>query len=371
MYKVLQVGMTENKGGTETYLMSQYRKLNRNEIRYDFLSFTSQKMAYEDEIVNKGDKVYHIISRLKNPLIHYYRLAILMWKMRKSYSAVVVNTCDMIYVFPLFIGWLFRIKKRIIHSHNSGYERRLTFFHKMVLFINKIIVSFSVTDRWACSELAGKWMFGNKDFVVIHNAINLELFKFNSDTRKRLRHSMKSDNAFVLGNVARFSYQKNHEFLIKIFKEVHDQDPSAQLWLIGNTSIDMRGNTQYYDNVCQLIEKYHLDDSVKILGVRNDVPELYQAMDCYVLPSRFEGLCVSAIEAQAADLPCVVSDRLSDETKLIDDFLYLPLNQDTRLWARKILEFRNRKRCNNDKIIRAKGYDINAEVKRVTQLYFK
>lgn len=371
MYKVLQVGMTENKGGTESYLMSQYRKLNRNEIRYDFLSFTTQKMAYEDEITNNGDSVYHIVSRLKNPLMHYIQISKLMWKKRKSYSAVVVNTCDMIYVFPLLLGCLFGIKKRIIHSHNSGYERRLTFFHQIVLFINRIIVNLSVTNRWACSQLAGEWMFKNKDFTVIHNAIDTESFKFNFNVRESIRHTMGADKAFVLGNVARFSYQKNHEFLIHVFKVVHDLDPTAQLWLIGNTSVDMRGGTCYYDHVCQLIEKYCLKDCVKFLGVRNDVNELYQAMDCYVLPSRFEGLCVSAIEAQAADLPCVVSDRLSDETKLIDDFLFLPLNQDFHLWAKNILSFRNRKRKNNLNLMRSKGYDIDAEVKRVTSLYFE
>lgn len=369
MYKVLQVGMTENTGGTETYLMAQYRKLDRSKIRYDFLSFTKEKMAFEDEIINNGDHVYHIVSRLEKPLHHYYQLTKLMWKMKKNYSAVVVNTCDMIYVFPLLLGYLFGIKKRIIHSHNSGYERNLTIFHKFVLLINKIIARLSVTDRWACSNLAGEWMFKEKDFTVIHNAVNLDKFKFNNAIREKIRRDMKVEKSFIIGNVARFSYQKNHEFLIKVFKAVHDLDSSAQLWLIGNTSIDMRGDRQYYDRVCQLIKEYQLEDCTKILGIRHDVNLLYQAMDCYVLPSRFEGLCVSAIEAQAADLPCVVSNRLSQETKLIEDFVYLPLEEDTSLWAEDILRFKNRKREDNHEILQKKGYDINLESKRVMNLY--
>ena len=369
MYKVLQVGMTENTGGTETYLMAQYRNLNRNEIRYDFLSFTKEKMAFEDEIINNGDSVYHIVSRLDSPLRHYYQITRLLWKMRKTYSAIVVNTCDMIYVFPLLLGFLFRVERRIIHSHNSGYERNLTFFHKIVLFINKIIARLCVTDRWACSNLAGKWMFKENDFTVIHNAIKLSDFKFNDTVRKKIRKDMEIENSFVIGNVARFSYQKNHEFLVKAFKAVHDIDSSAQLWLIGNTSIDMRGDRQYYDKVCQLIKEYHLENCIKILGVRHDVNSLYQAMDCYVLPSRFEGLCVSAIEAQAADLPCVVSDRLSQETKLIDDFVFLPLESNTGLWAKKILDFKGRKREDNHNVLAKQVYDIQLESKRVTDLY--
>lgn len=364
--KVLQIGMTNNIGGMETYLMSQYRKLNRDLVRYDFLNITGeQEIVFADEILKNGDAIYSVPSRHLSPLRHYIGVFKLLFHKRKEYKFIVLNTCSLYYVFPLFIAALVGIPRRVIHSHNSGDEMGEGLGRKAIKALNKLLLRVSATDYWACSRLAGNWMFGSHDFKVIHNAIDTTKFVFNPEVRTRVRKALGLENHFVIGNVARFSPQKNHEFLIEIFHEIVKRKPDAILMLVGDAA-------GFSDRMCMIRDKvsaYHLEDKVLFLGMRSDTNELYQAMDCHVLPSKFEGLCITALEAQASGLPCVCSDKLTKETRITNNFFTLDLRMTPKKWADFIIEHAQEMRRNMLEDFIHAGYDISEEVSKVERIY--
>ncbi|MCF2583979.1 glycosyltransferase family 1 protein [Mitsuokella multacida] len=366
--KVLQIGMTENIGGMETYLMAQYRKLNREKVRYDFLNITGEsQIVFSDEIKRNGDSIYAVPSRHKSPLGHYWGVLKLLYQKRHEYKYIVLNTCSLYYVFPLFIAALVGIPHRVIHSHNSGDEIAESLPRKCIKYLNTFLLKISATDYWACSKLAGKWMFKGHPFQVIHNAIDTSKFIFNPAVRRRVRKELGIENKFVIGTVARFSPQKNHEFLIDIFKEVALKRENSVLMLVG----DAAGFQDRLNRIKEKIHVYHLEDRVLFLGMRNDTNELYQAMDCHVLPSHFEGLCITALEAQAAGLPCICSDSFSEETAVTRHFYTVNLNASAESWAGVILQYANQERENTSIDFINMGYDINVEIKKMERLFLR
>ncbi|NCD09005.1 MAG: glycosyltransferase family 1 protein [Negativicutes bacterium] len=367
--KVLQVGMTENIGGMETYLIEYYRNLDRTKMRYSFVNITAErKMVFAEEIKRNGDSIYNVISRHRNPLKHYWQWLQLMAKHGKDYDALVLNTCSLNYVFPLVVAKLYGIKKRIIHSHNSGDEVRMTFKRKVLVSFNRVLFQWAATDYWACSKLAGEWMFSDKkDFTVIHNAVNAAKFKFNFETRQRLRNELGLNDKFVVGNIGRFSYQKNHEFLIDIFREVKKVCDNSVLLLIGDSDFDLSCK----DSVMRKIKELNLEKDVVFLGVRNDVNDLIHAMDCFILPSHFEGLPIVGIETQAAGLPCFFADTITQESKITNLVHFISLDSSPGKWAEKILSIIPVKRKDMSKEVAEAGYDIRKQIKHIESLFFK
>jgi glycosyltransferase involved in cell wall biosynthesis len=365
---VLQLGMTKNIGGMETYLMTQYRILNKN-IKYDFINLTGEfPIAFNEEIKRNNSKIYAVPTRKINPLLHYYEIMKILIKNKNKYDFIVLNTCNLYYIFPLFFAKFVGIPNRIIHSHNSNDEIKISFFRKILININKILMNFSVTDYWACSNIAGKWMFDNKSFKVIHNAIKVSDFVYNEEIRRKIRKKFNIlEEKFIVGHVGRFSYQKNHKYLIKIFYEINKLMPNAELLLVGDAVNDKK----YLNDAKETVKILKLEKKVKFLGMRNDVAELMQAMDCFVMPSRFEGLPVVGIEAQTAGLPCFFSDTITEELYITDLANYISLKESPIVWAKKIIESKNKLRKNMLNEIRAKGYDINVEIKKLENFYLK
>lgn len=364
--KVLQIGMTDNIGGMESYLMAQYRKLDREIVRYDFLNITGEsQIVFSDEIEHNDDSIYAVPSRHKSPIGHYWSVFKLLYKKRHTYKYIVLNTCSLYYIFPLFAAFLVGIPHRVIHSHNSGDEIAESLPRKCLKRLNTFLLEISATDYWACSKVAGEWMFGQRDFRIIHNAIDVEKFIYDPVIRQEVRQDLGITNNFVIGNVARFSYQKNHEFLLDIFYEITKYDKSAILLLVGSPN----GDEERFAMIKDRVAKYHLESKVLFLGLRKDTERLYQAMDCLVMPSRFEGLSVVAIEAQAAGLPCVVSDQMTSETQITDKFYQLSLKLSPLAWATKVMEIKALPRENEISFIQRAGYDINMVSKSITDFY--
>lgn len=366
--KVLQIGMTDNIGGMESYLMAQYRNLNREIVRYDFLNITGEsQIIFAEEIKRNGDSVYAVPSRHKSLLKHYWGIFKLLYQKRHEYKYIVLNTCSLYYVFPLFIAALVGIHHRVIHSHNAGDEITESLARKCLKRLNVFLLKASATDYWACSNLAGNWMFGAHPFLVIHNAIDTPKFVFNPAIRKRVRKDLGIENKFVIGTVARFSPQKNHEFLIDVFKEISSKRDDAILMLVGDAA-------GFHDRVEMIKEKihiYHLEDKVLFLGMRDDTNKLYQAMDCHVLPSHFEGLCITALEAQASGLPCICSDSLPEETAVTRRFYTFSLNESAESWAEFILQHVGQERENTYIDFVHMGYDIDTEIKKIERLFLE
>ncbi|WP_427113183.1 glycosyltransferase family 1 protein [Megasphaera sueciensis] len=363
---ILQVGMTDNIGGMETYLINQYRQLNRNKIEYDFVNITGDRhMVFEEEIKDAGNQVYKICRRSKNPFKHYYDWWKLLKKQRGKYDAIVLNACHLYYVFPLVIGRIMGIKIRIMHSHNSGDELQINVLRQFIVWLNSKLMFWAATDCWACSNAAGKWMFRNRKFIIIHNAIDTRKFTFNEVIRNKKRKELKIEGKFVVGHVGRFTYQKNHKFLITVFSEACKKNSNMILLLVGDAvGIDKEYLLQTHEMVNQL----GLQDKVLFLGMRTDVNELMQAMDCFLLPSHFEGLPVVGVEAQAAGLPCFFSNTITPDLS-ITSLVHYCNNSGLTEWVDSIFEYCNYKRNNMQQQITNSGYDIATEIYKIEQFY--
>lgn len=271
---------------------------------------------------------------------------------------------------PIIIARWLGAKKIIVHSHSTAIDDRRSVVRIIKTAIHKIgrnLMSYMADDYLACSSLAAQWMYPvsilqSKHYHMARNAIDVSKYNYNPHVRADVRQRLKiSDDTFVIGHVGRFTYQKNHEFLIDIFKQVHDKLNNSLLLLIGEGPEE----NQMKEKVASL----ELASCVLFLGRRNDVPQLFQAMDCFVLPSRFEGLGIVGIEAQSSGLQCIFSDVVPREVDVVGKSIFLSLEHSEQ-WVSEILKIsylNNRK--NTEAQVDAAGYNIHSEIKKIESLY--
>ena len=336
MKKVLIVGLSEIVGGTETFLMNYYRKINREHIQFDFLT-NKEHIAFEDEIRQLGGKIYKVLSpkagyiKYKKSIRNFFEIH------AKEYLAIWMNTSILINLDYLKYAKKYGIKSRILHSHTSRNFKGPLF--GFLHFINKkISVKKYATDYWACATAAGKWFYTEDllrtdSFCVISNAIDVDKYKYNESIRQLYREQLDLGDAFVLGTVGRLIPLKNHSFMIDILAEILKKRENSCLVLVGDGEL--------FDALKEKANHMGIADKVKLLGSRQDVPQILQTMDVFLLPSEFEGLPLSLLEAQAAGLVCYASDVITDEVKVTSEVNYLPLESGAKKWADTILEKTN------------------------------
>ena len=363
--RVLQVGMTRNLGGIETYLIEQFRHLDKSKIDYDFVNITGEySICYEDEILASGSKIFKVVSRHKNPLLHYWQWFNILLQNKGVYDVIVLNTNSLEYVFPLVLGKIFGIPVRVIHSHNSGFENKQGLARRLLVGMNKKLLAWSANLRFACSQFAGQWMFKDNPYHVIYNAIDIHKYDADLAVRDEMRQALNLDTALTLLHVGRFSYQKNHSFLLDIFKEVHSIQPDSVLLLVGDTTEE----SEFLTEVKRKIKAYGLENVVRLLGRRDDVNKIMQAADVLVMPSFFEGLTVVGIEAQASDLPLLLSDTVTKELGLLPSTQFISLEAGPTAWAEAIVNSKRHNRQSRYEELKAAGYDIGNETERVEKL---
>lgn len=363
--RVLQVGMTRNLGGIETYLIEQFRHLDKNKIDYDFVNITGEySICYEDEILASGSKIFKVVSRHKNPLLHYWQWFNILLQNKGVYDVIVLNTNSLEYVFPLVLGKVFGIPVRVIHSHNSGFENKQGLARRLLVGMNKKLLAWSANLRFACSQFAGQWMFKDNPYYVIYNAIDIHKYDADLIVREETRNALGLHTELTLLHVGRFSYQKNHSFLLDIFKEVHRIQPDSVLLLVGDTTEE----SEFLTEVKRKIKAYGLENVVRLLGRRDDVNKIMQAADVLVMPSFFEGLTVVGIEAQASDLPLLLSDTVTKELGLLPSTQFISLEAGPTAWAKAIVNSKRHNRQSRYEELKAAGYDIVNETERVEKL---
>lgn len=358
--KVLVFGMTSQYGGIESFIMNYYRHIDHNKVQFDFLCYNTPP-AYSDEIKESGGKIYIITGRGKNP----FRCHSEMKKILKEnhYDATWSNLCYLSDILLLKYAKKYKVPKRIIHSHNS-----MNMEGKLSLILHKIhkkeILNYA-TNFWACSNLAGKWFYNDniinsKKYKIINNAIDTQKFVYNSHIREAKRKELNLDNQLLIGHIGRFHNQKNHEFLLEIFHEIHMRQKNAVLLLIGDGELRPQ--------IEQKISSLNLNCNVILAGVRSDIPELLQAMDVFVLPSRFEGFPVVSVEAQAAGLPCILSSTITADSNLTGNVSFLDISDSAVIWAQRILNV-SRARENTVEAIKECNYDIIMESRKLEEFF--
>jgi len=361
--RVLQVGMTRNLGGIETYLIEQFRHLDKSKIDYDFVNITGEySICYEDEILASGSKIFKVVSRHKNPLLHYWQWFNILLQHKGVYDVIVLNTNSLEYVFPLVLGKVFGIPVRV--SHNSGFENKQGLARRLLVGMNKKLLAWSANLRFACSQFAGQWMFKDNPYHVIYNAIDIHKYDADLAVRDEMRQALNLDTALTLLHVGRFSYQKNHSFLLDIFKEVHSIQPDSVLLLVGDTTEE----SEFLTEVKRKIKAYGLEHVVRLLGRRDDVNKIMQAADVLVMTSFFEGLTVVGIEAQASDLPLLLSDTVTKELELLPSTQFISLDAGAKAWAEVIVNSKQHNRRSRYEELKVAGYDIGFETERVEKL---
>ncbi|MGE7862772.1 glycosyltransferase family 1 protein [Bacillus mobilis] len=357
MLKVLYVGMSSDLGGIEAFVMNYYRNIDRNKIQIDFLKF-EEHICFEEEIVSGGGNVYQLPPR-KSGLKYYYSL-FKFFKAHTDYSYVHIhlNTCSSIA--PVVIAKLFGAKI-IAHSHNEwkGNSKITKFLH----YINKPILSKISNYKFACSNVAGKWLFKESDeYIIVKNSIGAESYIYNMKVRKEKRKELDVCGDFVLGHIGRFTYQKNHEFLLEVFKAIYDKNKDVKLLLVGTGELR--------EGLEKRVLSMGLENNVIFTGIRADISELLQAMDVFVFPSHFEGLGIVVVEAQAAGLQCIVSDSIPKEAFVTELIKEVSLKQNKDIWATEILKLNNRyERTNTYEEISEAGYDIKSSALWLEKFY--
>lgn len=342
------------RGGIETMLMNYYRNIDRSKVQFDFLVHRDFKADYDDEIEALGGHIYRVPPM--NPLSGKYRRALRDFFAQHKYETV---HCHLNYMSGIVLAEAKRagVKRRIAHAHTANMNPG---WKQYVRQLMKFSIPKNATMLAACSKQAGEAVFGGHGFDILANAIDAESFRFSAESRARVREELKLEDAFAIMHVGRFVYPKNHAFLIDVFAEVLKREADAKLILTGDGELRPEIEAK--------VKELGFADKVLFLGTRGDVAELLQAADVFAFPSHFEGLPVTIIEAQAAGLPCVKSNTVTDECVLTDLVTSLPID-DPVLWAEEILKKRGFVRRDTLKDIAAGGYDITAAAEKLENFY--
>lgn len=355
--RVLQVVTYMGRGGLETMLMNYYRHIDHSKVQFDFLTHREFDGDYDKEIKDLGGNVYHL-SNL-NPLSTSYKKSLNDFFENHPEYKIVHSHLDCMAGIPLKYAKLNNVPIRIAHAHNSNQTKDLKY--PLKLFYKRNIKK-NANYLFACGDEAGKWMFNTNNFKVLNNAINARDYTFNINIRNDKRKEFGiSENSILIGHVGRFFPQKNHEFLIDIFNQFHKDYPNSYLMLVGEGEL----KTSIQDKVKIL----GLEDYVIFTGLRSDVKELLQAMDVFLFPSLYEGLPVSIIEAQAAGLPCLISDKVPIECKKTDLVYQLSLEDSLNVWSDKIYDLSYITRRDTYEEIKQSGFDIVENAKWLENFY--
>lgn len=339
--RVLEI-LFELDGGGVDRLLYDYCSRIIPEIEFDFVVTSKSEGILEAPLKQLGCNVFHVAQMRENCKLHIKQMKKILIE---GHYDVIHDHSGYRAAINMCLAKKLGVKGRIAHSHIAYIPE--TAKSKLERYIFTPIVKHYSTELFACGKDAAKWMWGNSKTYIMTNAINPDAFIFNSELRSQLRKKLGIENKFVIGNVARFSYQKNHEFLIEVFNEVSKKREDAVLLLIG------RG--ELFDEIKQKVHSLNLDDKVIFLGVRNDVPDLLNCMDIFALPSRFEGLPVSLVEVQANGLCSLVSDRITKEIHLNDNVFFIPINKGTKVWSELIYSIDNNRTSSK---VKNSKYDI-------------
>lgn len=349
-------------GGVEAVVMNYYRHIDHSKVQFDFICDDDSTNIPYDEIEKLGGKVILIPPYQK---VFKYQKE-LRRVLRDGKYKIVHSHINTLSVFPLYAAKKVGVPVRIAHSHSTTNKKE---WKKNLL--KQVLRPFSkkyATNYMCCSELAGRWLFGDKAYdegkvYLLNNAIDLDKFKYDKKIRDKKRKELGiKEDTIVIGHIGRFVAQKNHTFLIDIFNQFHKKEKNSILLLAGQGPLQ--------EEIKNKVRELGLDDSVRFLGQRNDANELYQAFDVFLLPSLYEGLPVVGVEAQASGLLCFFSDDMTKETKVLDSTVFMSLSNTSEEWTGEILtNLKDYKRINTKNEVSDNGFDIEIEARKLEKYY--
>lgn len=346
--RVLHIVGAMYPGGMENFIMNLYEETDKEKIQFDIVVHMRKPGDYVETIKQMGGKVYELPRLTKRPiqnLLQLYRIV-----KNNQYKIVIRHTANAL-VSPQLLAARAGGAYTICHSHNETDPQQL--LHKL----GKILMNVAATERFACSEKAGQWMYGKKSFQIIHNAINITKFAYNAEASKKIRNEFNLEDCRIYGHIANFIPSKNHLYLLRIFKEISKLDENAHFFCIGDGSLRPEIEAE--------IKRLGLEGKIVLTGIRKDVENFMSCFDVLVFPSVFEGLPLTLIEAQAAGLACLISDSITKDVVVSEHLVrYESIEKEPEVWAQAVVTMgvSANRNCQYEAIANA-GYDIQTVAK--------
>lgn len=358
--RILQFTTQLNFGGVQTFLLTYAEHMDLETIVFDYVVQTNAPGALDERAKQRGSRIYYVTPMGKS-LVGYMRDVYHLLKEHPEYK-IVHTHLNYRNLFPLISAKLAKVKIRISHSHNNYTATNVLKTVERKIF--RLLLPVVATDYWACSEMAGKWLYGNKRYTVIHNAIETSQFKFSEKIRKNLRNKHNIDNQIVWINVGMFGKAKNHKFLLELFSNHVKDNP--------NTCLMLCGNGEERKIIEQQAVKYGIRDKVFFLGIVDNVNEYLMMADIMIMPSLFEGLPLVCVEAQATGCPVVASSAIPDEA-LFADNTERCMTWEVSDWEDSIKRMLNIKNDRKQAALLCEEYnfDINNEAQKLQKSFIK
>lgn len=360
--RILIIGLTERMGGVETFIFNTTTHSDKTKYKYDYLVHGTDHCIFEDEIndfYDDGEKHIFFIKKYKEDILGCIK------DLRKFYAEngqkydyihfQSGSTAEILYVYPFCKKYNFEV---ISHSHNgNGYSPVVNSIFRRV--VNKI-----TTKRLSCSAEATRWLFGegylNKTQIIV-NGVDTDRFTYDESKRFKIRKQYSLSDELIIGHIGRFSEQKNHAFILQIFKSVLKRRPDAKLLLVGVGELQ--------DNIKKMSRTLGSDKSVIFAEEQMRTEDYYSAFDVFLMPSLYEGLPIVGVEAQCEGLECLFSDQIDKQILITDRARMISLDESPEVWADVILsiEIKDRTRYSNE--IKKSGYSLTDTVKKLEAVY--
>lgn len=364
MIKILHVVSSLGSGGVENMLYNYYERMDKEEIRFDFIVHGKDIGLLEQKFCELGSNIYHVTPKKENFLRNFFEINSIISK--NNYDIV---HCHQNYssIIPLCIAKYNKVKSRIVHSH-ATFDSKERKNKKIHLVIQKAIVALA-THYCACTQDAAEYLFGkdikNIKVKIIRNAIDINKYTFDFKDRETLKKEFNFNNKIVIGTIGRLSFEKNHQFLIEVYKSVKEKLPESILMIVGNGPLKQ----ELQEKVCQL----NLTNDIIFIDERLDVNKLYSTMDLFILPSLHEGLGMVLIEAQVNGLKCIASDEvIPRDTQLTNLIQYIKLSNLSK-WEEEIITYFKKydleSRFSKFEVKIFEDYDINLQVHYLNDYY--
>lgn len=344
-------------GGLAGVVMNYYRKIDMNNLQIDIASTNEAPDMLVNELAQNGSRYYCLGKRL-----HVLSYIFHLYKLCKGYDVIHVNGNSATTVIEHLAAKMAGVKKRINHNHTSIPDHKTTSDILYPLF-NKL-----VTDKVACSDLAGNWLYGAGNYLLLRNAVDVEKYKYSQEKRQYVRKRFGiSDDCTVLGHVGKIYKPKNHPYLIRIFAEYRKLIPNSKLLLVGDGVMRQEVET--------LVDELDLSSFVIFAGLRTDIPEMLQAIDYFVFPSIWEGMPLSVLEALSSGITCIISDHITKDVMIGSHIHSMAIEKEPMEWAKYINEYQLPMRMDACKesanAITEAGYNIKTEAGKLREIYLK
>ena len=358
--KILHLLPGVGTGGIPSVVLNHYKNMDKSMFRFDFAVFIPASEERTEEVENMGAKVYTLPRKTEGFSVYAKELTKIITE--GGYDIVHAHQSYQSYI-PLYYAKKCGIKSRIAHAHSTNIDR-INIPKRILKAISHLINPFIVTEYLACGKKAGDSMFGKRKFHLLKNAIKIDNFRFSEEKRNEIRKNMNWQNKVVIANIGRLSVEKNQSFLVEVFKEVSKLEKNAVLCFCGDG--------EKYDEIKEKSKELGIEDKVFLLGNRTDVNELINAFDCFALPSLFEGIPVTGIEALCNGLPTVMADTITNEFDEYKKIKFISLDTPKEIWAKEILKKASEGHDVSmaDKMKKC-GYDISNSAKKLEEFYKK